>query len=120
MPHLIQDPQTKQSQILSALLKDRDFKDFVLVSQGREFPCHKAVLAQYSTVFKAMFTSGLKEEQESKVDPSHHDPDTVQDMIRYMYTGKVEDIQSKAGLLIHAAEEYDLKGLKELCENALM
>merc|ERR1719209_628773 len=46
-------------------------------------------------------------------------PDTVHDMILYIYSGKVAEVETKATGLLSAAEKYDLKELKTMCETAL-
>ena len=45
----------------------------------------------------------------SKVDIQDLDADTVHDMIIYIYSGKVGELEGKATGLLSAAEKYDLK-----------
>ena len=65
------------------------FSDCVVACEGREFRCHKNILASRSTVFDAMFTHDMEENRKSKVDIVALDGDTVHDMVRYIYSGKV-------------------------------
>lgn len=46
--------------------------------------------------------------------------DVVEEMIRYMYTGKVEDIEEIADRLIVAATTYGFPALKKQCESVLI
>ena len=95
------------------------FSDCVVACEGREFRCHKNILASRSTVFDAMFTHDMEENRSSKVDIQDLDGETVHDMIVYVYSGKVEKIDDKATGLLSAAEKYDLKELKQMCEESL-
>jgi len=45
--------------------------------------------------------------------------DIVHDMILYIYSEKVPDLETKAAGLLSAAEKYDLQELKTMCEVAL-
>ena len=47
-------------------------------------------------------------------------PNTVQDMLIYIYTNTVEDLDKKARDLLPVAEKYDLSGLKNQCSIALI
>ena len=66
-----------------------------------------------------MFTHDMEENRNSKVDIVDLDGDTVHDMIVYIYSGKVTHMEDKATGLLSAAEKYDLKELKTMCETAL-
>ena len=101
------------------MLRQSKFSDCVVACEGREFRCHKNILASRSTVFDAMFTHDMEENRNSKVDIVDLDGDTVHDMIVYIYSGKVTDMEDKATGLLSAAEKYDLKELKTMCETAL-
>lgn len=70
-------------------------------------------------MFEAMFTHDMKENKDSKVDIVDFDGDTVHDMIIYIYSGKVSDLEGKATCLLSAAEKYMLKELKQMCETSL-
>ena len=87
--------------------------------QGREFNCHKAVLAGRSVVFDAMFTHDMEETRRGEVVIKDLDSDTVGKMLAYVYTGKVEEIEAKAAELLAAAEKYILPELKMMSEEAL-
>ena len=95
------------------------FTDVTIVCQDREFECHKAILAARSTVLEAMFSHNMKEERDSKVEIQDMDADTLHEMIVFMYSGKVAGLDEKAADLLVAAEKYDLKELKLMCEDNL-
>jgi len=95
------------------------FTDVTITCQDQEFNCHKAILAERSSVFEAMFTHGMKEAMESSVTIKDMDADTCQQMLQFIYSNKVEDLESNAENLLVAADKYDLKELKVLCEDHL-
>ena len=43
----------------------------------------------------------------------------VEDMLKYIYGGKIENLEEKATKLLAAADQYDLKLLKKKCEELL-
>ena len=43
----------------------------------------------------------------------------VEDMLKYIYGGKIENLEDKATKLLAAADQYDLKLLKKKCEELL-
>merc|ERR1712059_127017 len=105
---------------IGSIFETQKLTDCTLSCGGREFKCHKNILAGRSPVFDAMFTSDFKENKESKVDIMDLDGATVHDMILYIYSGKVTELKDKAAGLLTAADKYDLKELKKMCEVSLM
>ena len=87
------------------MLRQSKFSDCVVACEGREFRCHKNILASRSTVFDAMFTHDMEENRKSKVDIVDLDGDTVHDMIRYIYSGKVY-----SAIQQHKFQEHKSKG----------
>jgi len=95
------------------------FTDCVIVCQGREFNCHKVTLAGRSAVFNAMFTHDMEESRSGRIDIKDLHVDTVGEMLAYIYSGKIANMDGKEETLLAAAEKYNLPGLKSLCEDAL-
>ena len=55
-----------------------------------------------------------------KVNIDDLDPDTVHDMLLFIYKGMLDNLgKGKAERLLTAAEKYDLKTLKQMCEELL-
>lgn len=113
------EPVSRLSLDISSIFESSKFSDCIVACEGREFRCHKNILASRSTVFDAMFTHDMEENRKSKVDIVDLDGDTVHDMVRYIYSGKVAELEGKATGLLSAAEKYDLRELKTMCETAL-
>jgi len=53
--------------IISSLWNQSEFSDVLVVIGAEQFHCHKAILAGWSRVFRAMFSSGMAEAQENQV-----------------------------------------------------
>ena len=70
-------------------------------------------------MFEAMFSLNMKEAQENKVTVDDIDGDTLEEMFIFMYSGKVKNLQEKAIDLLAAADKYQLKDLKQRCEESL-
>jgi len=114
-----QEPVSRLAMDINGIFETGKFADCTVITEGREFRCHKNILAGRSTVFDAMFTHDMEENRKSKVDIIDLDGDTVHDMLIYIYSGKVSDLSTKAAGLLSAAEKYDLKELKAMCETSL-
>ena len=101
---------------------NKQFTDCVIVCQGKEFNCHKMILAGRSPVFNAAFTHDMEKSKSGRIVINDLDVDTVGKMLTYIYSGKVSGIgQGKISgkMLLAAADGYNLPGLKSLCEDAL-
>merc|ERR1712096_269167 len=96
--------------------------DFTVVCEGREFKCHKVILASMSTVFKTMVLNDqFVEKQKNTVTIEKASADIVEAMLEFMSKGVVpSDIEEKAIDLIDLADRYNLQDLIEICENYLV
>ena len=104
---------------LDSIFENETFADFMIVAQEKEFKVHRAVLATASAVFEAMFLSQMKEQQENKMTIDDIEPDTVKEMLRFIYTGVVHNIKEHAEKLLIAADKYRLDSLKGFCGREL-
>jgi speckle-type POZ protein len=67
-----------------------------------------------------MFDAQMKESKTKTVHINDIKGKVLQEMLRFMYTGKIEDVKANASALIFAAEKYDIKELKDLCVSSLI
>ena len=64
---------------------DRLFTDFTILSQdGKEFPCHRVILAAQSPVILAMMTNNWKERQENQITLEESD-EVVEHFVEYLF-----------------------------------
>ena len=108
---------------MNSFRKLQTFCDVVLVVEDRRLSAHKVVLAASSLVFKASFTSELTPEnttQEFEVNVRDFDPNTVEELLNFVYTGEVGITEENAAELLQVADYYDIPSLKELCAEFLI
>eukprot|EP00062_Callorhinchus_milii_P013586 gi/632961837/ref/XP_007896981.1/ PREDICTED: ectoderm-neural cortex protein 1-like [Callorhinchus milii] len=99
---------------LNLLRKRRLFTDVVLWAGGRDFHCHRAVLASCSRYFEAMFSGGMKESQDSSVD--FHDslhPEVLELLLDYAYSARVLINEENAESLLEASDMLQFHDIRE-------
>ena len=99
-------PDCDLSTDLNELLENGNFSDFTLIVGDQRFPVHKSMLAARSPVFAAMF--GHHEMEESKQGEAtikDLEPEVLKEMLKYIYTGKVTQLESMADELLAAADK---------------
>lgn len=112
-------PPCSLSADMEALLTEGRLADAVLVADGREWRVHKAILVARSPVFAAMFEHDMAESKSSRVTIGDVSADVLDQVLRYMYTGKVDHIRVLGVDLLAVADRYALPRLKALCEEEL-
>ncbi|XP_065203413.1 protein roadkill-like [Planococcus citri] len=101
------------------LMNNADFSDITICVDGKEFPAHKSILAGRSRVFAAMLQHEMKENQLNRIVIEDIDENTFLEALRFIYTGKVQNIETIAFKLLPVADRYDLQELKLMCEKVL-
>jgi len=97
-----------RKQLRSSFTSQTDFK---IVAEGKNFPVHKFMLATRSPVFAAHFK---EENMEDTYAIGSVDAASVQQFIKFIYTGELEgSVMSQQ--LLHLAETYKIKTLEDLC-----
>ncbi|XP_019640554.1 PREDICTED: LOW QUALITY PROTEIN: uncharacterized protein LOC109482311 [Branchiostoma belcheri] len=90
---------TQGRELLAELVSQREtgtFLDVVVQVDGREFPCHRAVLAS-TPYFKAMLLSNLTESSSRVIQLREIDSNSFSKILDFLYTGKIrigkDDVQ---------------------------
>jgi Leucine-rich repeat (LRR) protein len=112
-------------QVIATCFKDlwtsKRFADFTIIGgfdgSSKEFAVHKIVLATHSSVFTAIFENDMKETQTGKMVIDDFSADTVEGMLRFMYTGEVTNMNAMD--LFAIASKYDVAGLKKRTEKII-
>jgi len=112
-------PETDEGEGMLDLLHTGELADVEVVVGGRVFRCHKAILGARSPVLKAAFVHNMVEKATGKINIDGIESSTVEDMLKYIYGGKIDCLEEKATKLLAAADQYDLKYLKKRCEELL-
>ena len=105
--------------VLQNLFEDPKHTDAQIVVGEKTFHVHKAILVSRSSWFKAAFEGGMQEQQENKVTVLNYDYKVVQEMLRFIYTGKVKGVKNFVDRLLDAAVFYHLDELKTICSDML-
>lgn len=90
----------------------------IVTADDKTILAHKCVLAR-SPVFLAMFQNEMIEKQQGEVHVKNIKHRVMKEMIYFMYTSKVHELDSIAGDLVVAADYYDLPDLKEIAIKSL-
>ena len=104
---------------MKKMLSDSLHSDLTIKCGGEEFKVHKAVLASQSPVFRRMLESDMKEQRTNVIEISDVDQAVISDMLAYIYTGSVPNLDTLARELLNVANKYELSGLFTMCEREL-
>ncbi|ODM96617.1 Speckle-type POZ protein B [Orchesella cincta] len=123
----------------NSMLHDDRFADVILVVGQDEVPAHRIILATSSPAFSEIlenttvfYTSNqtstaancqLVHLPRILIEPQDIGLDCIHELLRYVYTGTVDNSKMTEGLanrLIIAADKYGLPELKRLCENIVL
>jgi len=92
------------SEDYEALYECKKHSDIVLIigDEREELKAHKLVLAARSPVFAAMFEHECEESRRNRIEIVDLTVDVMEQMLRYIYTGKVSSEQCLFDLLVAA------------------
>jgi speckle-type POZ protein len=108
------------SEALSQYFNSDVFSDFTIVCSDKvELPAHRNILSARTAVFNAMLKTDMMENTTKKLILNDIDSATMLEILRYIYTGKVQNLDKVAFQILVAADKYDLKKLKTLCVSEL-
>ncbi|XP_065204070.1 speckle-type POZ protein-like [Planococcus citri] len=116
----IENDDCSLSSDLERIRVDEDFSDVTISVKGKNYPAHKLILAARSSVFKAMFKNDMQESQTNHITITDMEQEIFEEMLQYIYTGKMPNLHEWAFELLPAADKYDLEGLKNACERLLL
>ncbi|XP_039616811.1 kelch-like protein 6 [Polypterus senegalus] len=98
---------------------ENSLTDVTLYVEGREFPCHRVVLAAASNYFRAMFCNNLKEKNEDKIVIKGVDSETMKILIDYTYTSRVLLTKYNVQKILEAASLFQFLRIVDACANFL-
>lgn len=100
---------------LQSLRFNPQLSDVTLKAQGREFPCHRAVLALCSQYFHAMFTGNFQEGISAQVEIKEVDPEFLETLINFSYTGHLTINQGNVEGLIRISNQLNFPAVRKVC-----
>lgn len=111
----------KLSDNFKAAFGDKETCDVTLKVQDKEYRAHGFVLMARSSVFAANFKHDTLERQTGVITIPDCDPDSFQEFLEYLYSGKLEELSFRSALnLYYTANKYDVEDLKVFCVEYLM
>jgi len=75
---------------LDLLRSDANSADTVLIAEGKEFPCHRALLSASSQYFRLMFGGRLKESHERRIDFDGVTALALGRIVDFVYSGLIK------------------------------
>lgn len=105
----VERPTEKPDSLGERLWKKQRYTDFVIVCGAERIPCHRAVLAEASTVFEAALTPEMREGREGQLEIKDAEPSVIKSMVAYMYTKVLNAQHGDLPALLRLADQYDMQ-----------
>ncbi|KAH9618728.1 hypothetical protein KSS87_016906 [Heliosperma pusillum] len=106
---------------LSRMLYEGVHADVTINTVEGSLKAHKAILAASSPVFGSMFVHDVREKESSTIEIKDMCWESCMALLSYLYgTIKAEEFWNHRLALLAAANKYDIRELKEACEESLM
>lgn len=109
----------KEFDDFEALLESGTYGDIVFIVEERKMRAHRAILVCRSLVFEEMLQLNTTENQENTLEIADIKYEVMKEVLRFIYVGRVNDIDRQAVDLLIAADKFHIPGLKALCETVL-
>uniref|UniRef100_A0A8B9TQQ8 Kelch like family member 30 n=1 Tax=Anas platyrhynchos TaxID=8839 RepID=A0A8B9TQQ8_ANAPL len=104
---------------LQRLRSHPKLSDVLLLAGGREFPCHRGVLALCSHYFHAMFSGDFAESIAARVELKEVDPAALETLLDFAYTGKVTINQGNVEGLMRTSSQLHFPTIQKACSRYL-
>ncbi|KFM68818.1 Speckle-type POZ protein B, partial [Stegodyphus mimosarum] len=104
---------------LRNLYETGQFSDARITVGSEVFFVHKCILCARSSVFSRMFQTKMTEAKNDTIEISDVDPNVMEKMLSYMYSGYLEDMEDSVEELYSLANRYDVPSLRKKCSNFL-
>ncbi|KAG7488370.1 hypothetical protein MATL_G00031860 [Megalops atlanticus] len=104
---------------LRSLCSHPKLVDVTLCVGGREFPCHRGVLALCSLYFRSMFSGDFVESIAARVELHNVNPDILATLLDFAYTGKLTINQGNVEGLICTSSQLQFQTVRTVCSRYL-
>lgn len=103
-----------------SFLNNENLSDITIRVDERNFQCHKIILAAKSQVLRELLTNHMNGNLGNVMEFTDIKAEIFEEVLRYMYTGKVNNLQEYGIDILRAANQYKLEHLKNMCEEFLV
>nr|XP_688150.4 kelch-like protein 30 [Danio rerio] len=100
---------------LRSLCSQPKFVDVTLSAGGRDFPCHRGILALCSHYFHSMFSGDFIESIAARVELHDVDPDVLSSLLDFAYTGKLTINKNNVEGLICTSSQLQFHTVRSVC-----
>ena len=100
---------------MNRLRRQEALCDVILVVGGMRISAHKVVLAAASPYFEAMFTAGMLESRENLIELHDIDALSVQSIVDFMYTSKIDISEDNVQALLPASTVIQVEPVRAEC-----
>lgn len=104
---------------LRSLCSHPKLVDVTLSAGGRDFPCHRGVLALCSMYFHCMFSGDFVESIAARVELHDVDPEIFSCLLDFAYTGKLTINQKNVEGLICTSSKLQFQTVRAVCSRYL-
>ncbi|MBN3272040.1 KLH30 protein, partial [Polyodon spathula] len=104
---------------LNSLRSQPKLSDVTLTVASREFHCHRSVLALCSLYFHSMFSGNFVESIAARVELHDVDPDVLDRILDFAYTGKLTINQDNVEGLICTSSQLQFVTVRKACSRYL-
>lgn len=102
-------------QSMNCFRENDELCDVTLLVEGQKIRAHKIILAAASPYFKAMFTGGLSECNKTCISIHQMDGKSLQQIIQFFYTAKVDITQKNVQELLSTASLLQVQNVLDAC-----
>ncbi|XP_078493128.1 kelch-like protein 12 [Ciona intestinalis] len=95
--------------------QDGCFNDIIIRVGEKNIPANKMVLSCYSKYFNTMFKSEMKEKYKDAVDVHGVDAESVEKLVDFMYTGKININTNNVCDLLAVSDFLQILSVRKLC-----
>lgn len=104
----------------ATMLQKNKYSDIIFMVQGEEFKLHRNILSARSPVFEVMFESNFEESKQNRVTITDIEVDVFEELIKFIYTGKIDQLDNLVHELFVVADKYQIESLKNICHDHLI
>ncbi|XP_059483530.1 kelch-like protein 5 [Neocloeon triangulifer] len=113
------DHAERSLQRMENCLQNQQLTDVVLCVGERRISAHRLVLSACSEYFAAMFSSGLRESFQTEIELQDIDPDCLQELVHYCYTGCLDLKEETVELMLATSSLLQIPQVTDACSKFL-